>query len=465
MRFELFIAQRYLRAKRKQAFISVIAFFSVAGVALGVASLIIAMSIMNGFTIDLRDKIIGANPHISVESRFGPLSGYTEEANQIAGVPGVTGVTPYIYSACMASNRNGAKGLMLRGIDPESAADVIEIIRKLSPQSLGALAASTQVGPEWAKGAGNAPGPANAQPQRQSQTAQAGQTGQTGQTEQTDPAGPVGQPGPAEQGPGIPGIIVGKELARQLVLQEGSRVYLLSPSGERSSAGFSPSTKTFKVVGIFETGMYHFDLGLAFISLPAARDLLGLPAGYISGLEASVEDVYTADKVAKKIEGVLGQNYVARPWMEQYSNLFAALKLEKLAMGIVLTLITLVATFSIAATLVMLVMEKTKDIAVLMSMGATSGMIRRIFILQGSLIGVIGTAIGAALGLAGNFILRHYPIDLPPGVYSTNHVPIVMQGADIIMICGGAILLCFIATLYPASKAAGLKPVEALHYE
>ncbi len=417
MRFELFIASRYLRAKRKQAFISVISIFSILGVAVGVCSLIVSMSIMNGFSLDLRDKILGANAHIVVHSTRGGMTDYAADMDVIRNTPGVKGVTPFLYTECMASNRNGAKGLMVRGIDPASAPSVLGVLDKLVDGDAQSLA---------------------------------------------------GDFNPASEGQDAaraPGIIIGKELASQLGLEIGSRLYLLSPSGQRSSAGFNPSTKTFRVSGIFDTGMHAYDTTLAFISLAAGADLTGMPPGWISGLEVAVTDVYKADRIASELENKLGGNYVAKNWMQNNANLFAALKLEKIAMGIVLTLIVLVGSFSIVATLVMLVMEKTKDIAVMMAMGATPKTIGRIFTLQGCIIGVLGTALGAILGLGINFLITKFPIDLPPGVYSTNHVPVILQLSDFFLICGGAIFICCLATLYPASKASGLNPVEALHYE
>ncbi len=411
MSFELFVAGRYLFARRKQAFISVISAMSIIGVGLGVASLIVVLGVMNGFTTDLRDKILGANAHVIVmSSKPAAMRDVGELMERVQGVRGVKGATPFIYSETMLSTPHGVKGLVLRGIDPQTAPGVLSILSRMTRGGLRDL-----------------------------------------------PPGPDG----------AHGIIIGQELANRLGITTGNRVNLLSPDGQKTTTGFAPRIRPFRVAGVFTTGMYEYDSSLGFVSLDAARDILGLPEGQVSGIEVVVDDVYKANVIGEDVlKASGGYPYYVRNWMEMNANLFAALKLEKTAMFVILALIVLVGSFSIVTTLVMLVMEKTRDIAILMSMGATRGMVRRIFMLQGTIIGAIGTALGYVLGLSVSWALQRYQfIKLPQGVYSIDHLPVLLQWSDLAAVGGAAMLLCFLATIYPARQAAALEPVEALRYE
>jgi lipoprotein-releasing system permease protein len=409
MRFALFIARRYLSARRDQAFISVISWISVAGVALGVASLIVVMSVMNGFTTDLRDKIVGVTSHAVLYGTEGAMREDASLARAVAGIDGVTGVTPFIYAELMLSTQNGVKGVILRGIDPQSAPQVLGALDKLTSGSVADLAAD---------GA-------------------------------------------------LPGIIVGQSLARKLGLFIGSRVNMLAPSGQSGAAGFSPRIMPFRVAGIFAIGLIEYDSSMAFVSLDAARNVMGWPDGAVTGMEIAVADIYRAQQVLNRVLDALGpQKYHGQSWMSMNANLFAALKLEKAAMAVILTLVVLVGSFSIITALVMLVMEKTRDIAVMMSMGATRPSIRRIFITQGIIIGLVGTALGNILGLAACFLLKRYKfIELPSGVYSLDYLPVLLEFSDILLASAGALGLCFLATLYPAHQASKLEPVAALRQE
>ena len=409
MSFPLFVARRYLLARRKQAFISVISLISVLGVALGVASLIVVLGVMNGFSEDLRSKILGVNAHVLVSSVGQGMEDYAAMGRKAAALPGVVGVTPFIYSEVMASTTQGVKGVVLRGIDPATAETVLSLSNSLEEGSLEALAAA--------------------------------------------------------EGP--PRIIVGRELADRLGLRLNSLLNLLSPTGRTSAAGFTPKVSTFRVAGVFKTGLYEYDSSLAYVTMAAAQDLLGMKGDLATGLELKVADVERADKVADEVRAALGgfPLYV-RNWKEMNANLFAALKLEKTAMAIILVMIVLVGSFSIITTLVMLVMEKTRDIAILRSMGASPAEIRNIFMLQGSIIGLVGTALGFVLGLAVCFLLKRYQfIELPHGVYSLDRLPVLLSWVDLVAIGISAFALCFLATLYPARQAARLNPAEALRHE
>ena len=409
MSFEFFVARRYLFSHRKQAFIYVISLMSIIGVALGVAALVVVLGVYNGLTTDMRDKILGANAHGIVLSyipdAFGKNPGLRDE---ILRTPGVTGATPFIYTEVMLSSGDGVKGLMLRGVDPRTAPGVLSMLKAIKKGSINGL----------------------------------------------------------ETGDGTPGIIIGEELAKHIGLGMGSRVNLLSPSGEKTTAGFQPRIRPFEVAGIFKTGMYEYDSSLAFVTLDAARELLGLDPGFLSGIEITVDDVYRADEITKDLTDNIGNPFYARSWMDMNANLFAALKLEKIGMFILLIMVVLIGSFSIVATLVMLVMEKTRDIAVMMSMGATRKMIRRIFMYQGTIIGFVGTMLGYALGLTVGYLLKRYQfIKLPENVYTLDHLPIIITVPDVLIIGGAAMLLCFLSTLYPARQASRLKPADALRFE
>ena len=438
MSFPFFIAKRYLTSRSKRTFISIISLMSVMGVAIGVAALVIVMSVYNGVTEEMREKILGANPHIIVLSSQpgafdpAPVEGLLkEEGEQTAApaqtdpakeggasvspvlapvqqVPGIVSATPFLYAEVLLSTPYGATGLVVRGIDPGQAAEAMPLLREL----------------------------------------------QKGSVEDLD----------RESGPA--GMIVGHDLATRFKLRVGSRVNLMSPAGQRTTAGFVPKLKSFRVAGIFKSGMSDFDSRLAYVSLPAAQDLMGYPSGRISGIEAFVEDPYKAKEIGSAVAEKLGWPFYARNWIDMNANLFAALQLERFGMFIVLVMVILVGSFSIITSLVMLVMEKTKDIAILMSMGATARDVRRIFMLQGVLIGAVGTSIGYVLGIILALLLKEYQfIELPPDVYMMDTLPVIIDPLDLAVIGAVSLLLCYLATIYPARKASGLIPAEALRYE
>lgn len=408
MSFELFVALRYLFSRRKQTFIYIISIMSILGVAIGVGALVVVLGVYNGLTTDMRDKILGANAHAIVMSYIpSAFENRSDILDRVRSVKGVTGATPFIYTEVMLSAGGGVKGVVLRGIDPQSAPSVLSMLRQMRSGSAADL-----------------------------------------------------------EREGTPGLIIGEELAKRLSLGMGSRVNLLSPSGQKTTSGYAPRVRPFEVVGIFKTGMFEYDSSLGFVTLGASRDVLGLPENYLSGIELTVDDVYKADKISTLVSTELGSPFYVRSWMEMNANLFAALKLEKIGMFILLAMVVLIGSFSIVTTLVMLVMEKTRDIAIMMSMGATSGMIRRIFMFQGTIIGVVGTLLGYALGLSLGWLLKRYQfIKLPENVYTLDHLPIIISLSDVLIIGASAMLLCFLATLYPARQASRLQPAEALRYE
>ncbi|MCK9295522.1 MAG: lipoprotein-releasing ABC transporter permease subunit [Desulfobulbaceae bacterium] len=410
MSFETFICFRYLKAKRKQGFISLITFISVAGVAVGVMALIVVLAVMAGFTSELRNKILGVNSHIVVQKLGGIIDNYPALVNAIQHTEGVKSVTPYIYSQTMITTGNNGTGIVLRGIDPASASSVLSLSSQLIQGNIAGLSRSEK-----------------------------------------EPGSP-------------PGIIIGKHLARELRVGMGDRVRLLSPSGPLTPMGVIPKIKTCEVTGIFDTGMYEYDSSLAYISLKTAQQFLGMGEA-VHGIEVNVNDIYQAQDIAAKIEEMLGPGFVAKDWMRMNQNLFSALKLEKTAMFIILTLIVLVAAFNIISTLTMVVMEKTKDIAVLKSMGAKSGSILRIFVYEGLIIGCTGTAIGVAGGLGLCKILSRYQfIKLPSDVYPMSTLPVKVLPFDVTAVALAAVLITFLATIYPSWQASRIEPAEALRY-
>jgi len=410
MSFEYFIGGRYLRAKQKETFISLISILSVAGVTVGVMALIVVIAVMAGFESDLKQRILGVESHIVLMRHDGTFSGYKEISKQINDLQGVEAATPFIYSQIMLRSSTGVSGAVLRGIDPESAGSVIKILKNSILQNLKRI-----------------------QRQERSKTS-------------------------------VPGIILGKELARNLGVLKGDAVYLISSRGMISPIGYLPAMKRFEVVGLFESGMYEYDGSLAYIDLKDAQKMLNMKDS-VTGIEVRVDDIYNARNIAKKIVSELGFPYWARDWMQMNHNLFSALKLEKTVMFIILALIVLVAAFNIASTLIMMVMGKTKDIAILKAMGAMDSSIRKIFIYKGMIIGAVGTSLGVCLGFIICKLLEKYKfIQLPGDVYYISTLPVRLETLHVIIIVSVSMIICFLATLYPASQASKLNPIEAIRY-
>lgn len=410
MAFEYFIGGRYLRVKQKQAFISLITLLSIAGITVGVMALIVVIAVMAGFESDLKSRILGVESHIVLMHHDGPIADYPEVISYLKGVKGVEAVTPFVYAQVMLRSSSGVSGAVLRGIDPKTAVSVIqafeeETLRKIAKSKAGKDADA-----------------------------------------------------------GVPGIVLGKELARNLGVIEGDAVYLISPRGVISPIGHVPAMRQFKVEGFFESGMYEYDGAFAFIHLMEAQKMMRLDDA-VTGIEIRVNDIYQADTIARKVETDLGFPYWSRDWMQMNRNLFSALKLEKKVMFIILTLIILVAAFNIASTLIMMVMEKTKDIAILKVMGATNKSIRKIFIYKGMVIGFIGTALGAVLGFILCALLKYYKfIELPGDVYYITTLPVRLEVFDVILIAIASMVISFLSTLYPAQQASKLSPVDAIRY-
>ena len=422
MSYELFISLRHLKAKRSQKFISLNTWISVGGVALGVMALIVVIAVMSGFGKDLRDKILGTNSHVVVTNitRTG-MEDYEAIIEKVKKAKGVNAAAPFILNQVMLTHGGNAMGVVVRGLDPELEAGVSDLKKNLVQGSLEMLGG---------------------------------------------PAKSTGKPRRA-------GIILGKELARRLGVQRDDVVSMVAPASRVTPMGLIPKIKLFKVVGFFESGMFEYDSNLAFISIYSAQKFFSMK-GKVSGIEIRVEDIEQADQVAAEIQQSLGFPYYARDWMQMNKNLFSALRLEKIVMFIILILIILVAAFNIVSTLFMVVMEKTKEIAILKSMGASRSSIMKIFSYQGLIIGIVGTAVGCVGGFTVvpnlneivGFIEDLFGITaFPSDVYYLDKIPSDIQYFDSFLIVVFSIVICFLASLYPAWRASRLDPVEGLRYE
>jgi lipoprotein-releasing system permease protein len=406
--YEWFISLRYLRAKHKHGFISLISFISVAGITVGVIALIVVLAVYSGFTDGLRDQILGINSHVVVQQVSGSIRNYELTRDQVLTVEGVEGATPYLYAQTLLSSSSGGTGVVLRGIDPATAEDVISLPGQMIEGTTHDLLTRNE--------------------------------------------------------DSIPNIILGKQLARQLQVYIGGKVRLISPSGPLTPMGVIPKIKTCRVSGIFESAMYDYDSSLAYMSLSDVQQFL--ESGDIAhGIEVVVDrkKLDTADEIAAAIVAKLGHGYIAKDWMSMNQPLFAAFKLEKIGMFICLTLIIFVAALNIISALIMVVMEKGKDIAILKSMGATSASIMRIFFLQGAVIAFSGTILGVLGGLGLCELLSRYKfIELPPNVYPMTTLPIKVLPGDIVIVAISAVLITLLATLYPSWKASQVQPAEVL---
>ena len=407
MRFELFVAMRYLLARRKQAFISLISLISTIGVAVGVMALVIALALMTGLQGELRDRILGSTAHVYVW-KSGGIEDYQAEVRKLRAMDGVIGAGPAILGKALVSTDRADAFISLKGIDPVLERDVTDIQRSMQQGSLEAL------------------------------------------TPENEEA--------------LPGILLGRNLAEQLGVGVDDTVTVLTPQGTLSPMGMIPRTRRVRVAGIYALGLYEFDAAYGMVTLEFAERLLGKAAPDL--IELRVDNIDDAPAISERVPEALGSDYVSQDWADMNQALFSALWLEKMAISITIGLIVMVAALNIVASLILLVMEKSRDIAILKTMGTSAGRVRTIFMLQGLMIGTVGTTIGAMCGLALCWVLDTYRlIQIPMDVYQVSYVPFIVEPFDFALVVGSAILICFVATIYPSRQASRLDPVQALRFE
>jgi lipoprotein-releasing system permease protein len=451
MRFELFVATRYLRAKRRQAFIGVITAISILGVAAGVASLIIALAINNGFRQDLQQRLLGSTSHVSLlRVQSDGIKDWPALLDRLSHQPHVVAAAPAIYEQVLISRGPRARGAVLKGMIPSYERKVSDLLSTVKIGSAEALETN----------AARAPSPASDSSSKAVPSQLQGSSDSKPTNNSPDELAAVQQRVAA-----MPPIVLGKDMADDLGATVGSVVLVTSPQGELTPFGMVPKYNRFRVVGIFNSGFFDYDTSWAFTRLSDAQRLFGL-GDLISVIQFKVDDIYKADVVAKELEQAAGKGFMATSWMEQNKALFRALRLERVVTFITIGLIVFVAALNILISLTMMVMEKTKDIAVLLSMGTRKSQIRRLFTAQGLLIGLIGTAIGLVLGYALSWAgARYHLISLAPEVYSIDYVPFAPRVVDGLLVALVAIGVSFVATMYPSWSAARILPAEALRYE
>jgi lipoprotein-releasing system permease protein len=415
MKYELLIGLRYLQARRTERFISLITIISVFGVMLAVMTLNVVMAVMTGFEETLRDRLLGINAHIAIVRSGEPMRDYEKVIEQVKIGGDVLAATPTIYGQVMLTAGSRVSGVVVRGVDPDRINDVVHVEKYIREGNLAALKTQHPI-------------------QVEDRTVL------------------------------LPGIILGERLANQLGLFPGSPVQVVSPLGTPTAIGVIPKVRRFAVAGVLRTGMSEIDSTLVFMGLSEAQKFFDLD-GAVTNIELRIRNVNESKQVADEIQRRLGFPYFAEDWTRLWPNLFSALELEKTVYFLVLLLMVLIGAFNIVSTLIMVVMEKKKDIAILRSMGATQQSIRKIFLLKGLLIGIVGTILGVILGLLVCALIANYPFELPDGVFLISRVPVRVYLGNVALVACASFVVCLLASIYPARQAAKLDPVEIIRYE
>jgi lipoprotein-releasing system permease protein len=415
MNYELFIGLRYLRARRQETFISLITVISVLGVMIGVMTLNVVMAVMTGFEETLRDRLLGINAHIALLKSGDQLAEYEELLQRVIKHEGVVAASPAIYGQVMLTSGSRVSGVVVRGVDPDRVNAVVDLQRYMKQGSIAGLKQQNPV-------------------QVQDRTIM------------------------------LPGVIMGERLAAQLGVFVGSPIQVVSPLGSPTAIGVIPKVRRFVVTGLLNTGMSEIDSTLVFMALEDAQKFFEL-GDAVSNIEIRVDDVNESREIADRIQLQLGFPYITEDWTRLWPNLFSALQLEKTVYFLVLLLMVLIGAFNIISTLVMVVMEKRKDIAILMSMGATRASIRKIFLLKGFIIGIVGTTLGLLLGLLVCTLIAQYQFELPKDVFLISTVPVRIYFSNFMIVTVASFVVCLLASIYPARQAAKLDPVEIIRYE
>jgi lipoprotein-releasing system permease protein len=445
MRFEIFIASRYLRAKRKQAVIGVITVISIAGVTAGVASLVIALAINNGFRQDLQDRLLGSTSHINLMRTMNDgIQDWRPLMARLEKQPHVVAAAPIIYAQVLISIGGRARGAVLKGIVPQEERKVSDLLNSVKQGSADELD----------------------EQRTESSSDQNTQTKKsTGEGARATQDNPDLLENVQQRRAAMPPILLGKDMADELGAKVGSVVLVTSPQGELTPFGMVPKYSRFRVAGIFDSGFYDYDSSWSFVRLSDAQRLFAL-GDVIQIIEFKIDDIYQAAQVGQELEKAAGAGFQTTNWMDEQKALFHALKVEKLVTSITVGLIVFVAALNILISLTMMVMEKNRDIAVLMSMGTRKSQVRKIFIAQGALIGVVGTVLGLVIGYVLSWVGGHYHLfSLSPEVYSIDYVPFAPRALDGVWVAVIAIGTSLVATIYPSWSAANILPAEALRYE
>ena len=432
MRFALLVALSHLRSRKHEAGVSAITLISTVGVMVGVTALLMVLAVMEGFENDLRDKILGSNAHLVVLQLGGPLTDYDAATEAVEAVEGVTAAAPFIYSEVMVRSEWGASGVVLKGLDPERTGAVTDVEKNLIVGAAGEIDS----------------------PEEQRELIETLHS----------PPRAVAQD--REDEADLPGIIVGKELAEQLKVYPGDQLHVINPvGGGVGPLGMPvPQVRPFRVAGVHYSGMYEYDTKWTYVTMADAQTFLQ-QGPIATGIEARVQDPDDVDAVSLRVEQALSGTYYVRHWKNLNASLFSALKLEKIVMGLILSLIVAVASLNIVGSLILVVVTRRREISILRAMGASKSAVRLAFMLEGLIIGVVGTAVGTVLGLSGCAALDWYRFPLDTDVYYLDKVPVVVEPSTVVIVAISAVLICFLATLYPATVAARVDPVEGLRYE